>query len=68
VKDCEGWQENSGKIRIKNALKDNTLRAYAEFLRRGRDSNLPLQILICSGFQEVDHFQVPNRPPLGINV
>ena len=26
-----------GIIRIENALKDNTLRAKAEFLRRGRD-------------------------------
>jgi hypothetical protein len=27
----------AGKIRIKNALKYNNLRAFAEFLRRGRD-------------------------------
>ena len=42
MKDCGGWKEwleKSGKVRIKNALKVNTLRAYAEFLRRGRDSN-----------------------------
>jgi hypothetical protein len=40
MKDCGGWKEwleKSGKVRIKNALKVNTLRAYAEFLRRGRD-------------------------------
>lgn len=30
-------------------------------LRRGRVSNLPIQIIICSGFQAADHFQVPNR-------
>lgn len=49
MKDCGGWKEwleKSGKVRIKNALKDNTLRAYAEFQRRGWEMNLDSNMLV----------------------
>lgn len=48
---CEKWKEwleKWGIVRIKNALKVNTLRAYIEFLRRGWDENLLLISLMVN--------------------
>jgi hypothetical protein len=37
MNDCEGREERMEKFEHKKALKYNELRAFIEFLRRGRD-------------------------------